>query len=417
MSWRRHGRWLGGTTPTGFKSEQIETITIDNKKRKLYKLSPIDNEIIISKNLFYKFLELKSLTKLETYTIQNNIKTKNGKLYTRWGLKNILTNPVYAVADKDTLEYFKNFGIEIYADEEEFNGQYGLMVYNKTKQTGSKNIVERKEITDWIVAVGKHKGIISGKDWVEVQNLLNRNKDMKYRKPSSSNALLSGLLRCSHCGSFMRPKLKNKTVDDDGRRVFDYICELKDKSKKQKCQCKNINGLEADDLVMEEIRKLAIPTSKFYKALKNIASKSFNEDNKNNEELKSLKTILKKNENDISLLLDKIKYIDISLLDDLSSEIKKLKQSNAEIEKRIKELTNTDYNEINDSETANMILNILDNYFTSFDTLDLNTKRNLIKLLISSVETDGENITINFIGARNIKDDELSNRGELQMKF
>ena len=40
----------------------------------------------------------------------------------------------------------------------------------------------------------------------------------------------------------------------------------------------------------------------------------------------------------------------------------------------------------------------------------------MIKLLISSVTSDGENITINFIGARNIKDD-FSNRGELQTKF
>ena len=63
-----------------------------------------------------------------------------------------------------------------------------------------------------------------------------------------------------------------------------------------------------------------------------------------------------------------------------------------------------------------MLLNIFDTYFTSFDTLDLNTKRNMIKLLISSVTSDGENITINFIGARNIKDD-FSNRGELQTKF
>ena len=94
------------------------------QKRKLYKLSPIDDEIIISKSLFHKFLELKSLTKLETYTIQNDIKTKNGKLYTRWALTNILTNPVYAMADEDTLEYFKNFGIEIYADEKKFNGKY-----------------------------------------------------------------------------------------------------------------------------------------------------------------------------------------------------------------------------------------------------------------------------------------------------
>ena len=80
-----------------------------------------------------KYKELKSQTKLETYTIQNNIKTKNGKDYTRWGLKNILTNPVYAIADKDTLEYFKSFGIDIYANEEDFDGEHGLMVYNKTE--------------------------------------------------------------------------------------------------------------------------------------------------------------------------------------------------------------------------------------------------------------------------------------------
>ena len=104
------------------------------------------------------------------------------------------------------------------------------------------------------------------------------------------------------------------------------------------------------------------------------------------------------------------------MLDDLSKEIKRLKQANTEIEKRIKDLTNADYDEINDTETANMLLNIFDTYFTSFDTLDLNTKRNMIKLLISSVTSDGENITINFIGARNIKDD-FSNRGELQTKF
>ena len=33
----KSGRWLGGMTPTGYKSEQIENITVDGKKRKLYK--------------------------------------------------------------------------------------------------------------------------------------------------------------------------------------------------------------------------------------------------------------------------------------------------------------------------------------------------------------------------------------------
>ncbi len=398
------GRWLGGNTPTGFDSEQIEKITIDGKKRKLFKLSDND-EMPIVITLFKKMLELKSLTKLETYTIQNDIKTKNGKYFTRWSLKNILTNPVYAIADKDSLEYFKKFDVEIYAEEKDFNGSNGLMVYNKTEHKGKNKIVIKRDIEDWIISIGKHKGNIIGKDWVEVQNLLLKNSDMRYRKPSASNALLSGILRCSHCGSFMRPKLKNKTISEDGRRRFDYMCELKERSRKQKCQCKNINGLEADDLVMEKIKELANPNSLFYQSLKEISKNTFTEEYKNNEELKALRSSLSKNEKDINALLDKIKYIDVELLDDVSKEIKSLKEQNIKIEKQIKDLTNANYDEINDKDTSDLVLHVLDTYFNEFDNLDLNTKRNLIKLLVSSITTDGEDITINFIGARNIKDD------------
>lgn len=398
------GRWLGGNTPTGFDSEQIEKITIDGKKRKLFKLSDND-EMPIVITLFKKMLELKSLTKLETYTIQNDIKTKNGKYFTRWSLKNILTNPVYAIADKDTLEYFKKFDVEIYAEEKDFNGSNGLMVYNKTEHKGKNKIVIKRDIEDWIISIGKHKGNIIGKDWVEVQDLLLKNSDMRYRKPSASNALLSGTLRCSHCGSFMRPKLKNKTISEDGRRRFDYMCELKERSRKQKCDCKNINGLEADDLVMEKIKELANPNSLFYQSLKEISKNTFTEEYKNNEELKALRSSLFKNEKDINALLDKIKYIDVELLDDISKEIKSLKEQNIKIEKQIKDLTNTNYDEINDKDTSDLVLHVLDTYFNEFDNLDLNTKRNLIKLLVSSITTDGEDITINFIGARNIKDD------------
>ncbi|MCI9434932.1 MAG: recombinase family protein [Bacilli bacterium] len=398
------GRWLGGNTPTGFSSEQIESISIDGKKRKLFKLTE-NEEMPTVITLFKKMLELKSLTKLETYTIQHDIKTKNGKYYTRWALKNILTNPVYTFADKDTLEYFKNFDVDIYAEEKDFNGEHGLMVYNKTEHKGKNKIVIKRDIEDWIISIGKHKGFIIGKDWIEVQEILIKNSDMRYRKASTSNALLSGILRCSHCGSFMRPKLKNKTISDDGRKRFDYMCELKEKSKKQKCECKNINGLEADDLVMEKIRELANPSSLFYQSLKKISKDNFSEQFKNNEELKSLKIEMTKNEKNIASLLDKIKYIDIELLDDISKEIKSLKEQNLKIEQEIKKITSKDYEKINDKDTADILLNILDNYFNNFYNLDLNTKRTLIKTLVSTITSDGNDITINFIGARNIKDD------------
>ena len=126
----------------------------------------------------------------------------------------------------------------------------------KHNKNGSKRRVEKRDFADWIVAVGKHEGIIPSKKWIEVQKILDGNTDKRYRRPSESNALLSGILRCEHCGSFMRTKLRRHDVSSDGRRVFDYMCELKDKSRKQKCQCKNISGLEADDLVMEKIKEL-----------------------------------------------------------------------------------------------------------------------------------------------------------------
>ncbi|MCL2841858.1 MAG: recombinase family protein [Oscillospiraceae bacterium] len=409
------GRWLGGNAPTGYKSKQIEYVAIDGKKRKLFQLDDVIEEKKIVTTLFYKMLELRSQTKMETFTIQNNMKTKTGKNFSRWGLKNILTNPVYAVADQDTLDYFRKTGIEIYADEKDFDGEHGMMVYNKTEK--KSNVVVKKHVTDWIVSVGKHQGFIPGKIWVEVQGILERNSDMKYRKPSTSNAVLSGILRCSHCGTFMRPKLKNKTIDEQGRKRFDYMCELKDKSKKDKCQCRNINGLEADDLVLAEIRKLVIPTSKFYQALKKLSSDAFNKDYRDNQELKTLKSLIYKNETNISLLLDRIKFVDVSLIDELSKEIKELKEANNQLGKQVKALTNNSYDEISDKETAELLLSIIDTYLTSFDTLDLNSKRTMIKLLVSSITSDGENVTLNFLGARNTKGEKIPTGTDYKRNF
>ena len=100
------------------------------------------------------------------------------------------------------------------------------------------------------------------------------------------------------------------------------MCELKNKSEKQKCQCKNINGLEADDLIIEKIRELVNPTSLFYQSLKKISKNTFTEEYKNNEELKVLRSSLSKNEKDINSLLDKIKYWIVNIfLDNFHKDI------------------------------------------------------------------------------------------------
>ena len=81
-----------------------------------------------------------------------------------------------------------------FAERAEFDGEHGIMVYNRSLQRpGKANQIRPME--EWIVAVGKHPGIIAGGDWVRVQAMLDVNKFKSYRRPRSNVAPLS------HCSS------------------------------------------------------------------------------------------------------------------------------------------------------------------------------------------------------------------------
>ena len=59
------GRWLGGTTPTGFESEGEEKVTVDGKKKKTFKLRLVPQEAEIVRLIYDLFTETNSLTMTE----------------------------------------------------------------------------------------------------------------------------------------------------------------------------------------------------------------------------------------------------------------------------------------------------------------------------------------------------------------
>lgn len=129
------GRWLGGgTTPTGYTSESVEKISVDGKAKKSCKLKLLPEEATIVQTIFNLFLETKSLTKTETRLVQAGIKTKQGNFFSRYSIKTILMNPVYAFADMDMYEYLTEKHADLYSDKEEFNGKNALIAYYKTIQ-------------------------------------------------------------------------------------------------------------------------------------------------------------------------------------------------------------------------------------------------------------------------------------------
>lgn len=376
LNMAKSGVWLGGCSPTGYKSKQGTLKRKDGKSIKYYYLTQ-DKDIDNIKLIFNKFLEFKSLTKLETYLMNNNIYSKNNLYYTRFSLKNILTNPVYVIADEVILSHYESLNAKVYNNKNTYNKNLGLMVYNKTKNINHK-IIHKKEIKDWIVAVGRHEGIITSTDFLKVEKILNANKDMRYRKMNNSTALLSGIIKCPICNSSMRPKIRSNKKNGI---IFDYICELKEKSKGKLCNKKNINGCYLDSELLSHIINLDINTHILTKKLKERLKglKKTNIDNLINEKNKNIKTI-----ND---LIDKIKYLDASIIPKINKEIIALEDQNKEIDMSISKLTTK--KEI----TLDFILN---NYKAYIEKIDTKTKKYYINLIIKNIKVDNNTITITY---------------------
>lgn len=395
----KDGRWLGGTPPTGYKSaETVGSITIDGKKRKARMLEIIPEEADIVKLIYTKFLEFRSLTKTETYLIQNNYHTKNGKDFTRFTIKSILLNPVYLIADETAWDYFDSKDADVSSEKKEFNGKHGIMAYNKTSQhIGSAN--KTRDIKEWIIAVGKHQGLIKSDNWVTVQNLLEQNSSKSYRKPKSNVALLSGLLYCGNCGSFMRPKL-TKRKNKDGEFIYDYLCELKEKSKSQKCAMKRLNGNELDKLVCEEIKKLSEEKSAFMSMLK----KEQKNLNINEESYKEKIKFLKKAKSDTeSKIKNLVSCLEESagtsshhhILNQINNHDKEIKNFEAQIQK-YEEIVKSA--KVSDTEFESLI-KILASFTGSFENVSIEQKRSILRTFIRKIVWDGENVHIQFFGS------------------
>ncbi len=392
------GRWLGGTTPTGYKSEPVEKITIDGKAKKAFKLVQIPEEIEIIRIIYAKFLELNSLTKTETYLIQNNYKTKNGVDFSRFSIRKILENPVYLIADKSAYEYFTKNGVELFSDEHEFDGTKAIMAYNKTIQKTGKSH-ELREMSDWIIAVGSHEGVVSGSDFAKVQSMLAQNKDKSYRKPRSHVALLSGVIYCADCGSYMRPKLSSRT-NANGDLIYSYLCSMKERSRMKNCKMKNPNGNNLDKLVADEIKKLSTDSSTFLSELETARESVIKNSKSTESELERLTKLKVETENDIAKLMKLL--VKVEGTDSESHLLKELSELTANLESistGISELENiSTTNAMTDME-FDLLKDLLKNFARTFDDMNIEQKRMAIKAFVKKVVWDGEHVHVYLFGS------------------
>lgn len=242
----KSGRWLGGQEPFGFTAERVTYIDNEFKERSLMQLCPLESEFNVINLIFSKYLELHSLSRVSRYLNSSNIKSKNGGQWSTMQLRRILSSPLYVKSSQTTNDFLRQSGMNVFGEP---NGN-GYLTYNKTK-----NITTDRDITEWIVAVSRHQGVISAEDWIKVQNILDKNKEKRSKRLGTGDnaALLTGLLICAKCGSNMKVKQGHKS-EKQSKRLDYYVCSAKDRSNGSRCDNRNIRVDILDNLLIKQIK-------------------------------------------------------------------------------------------------------------------------------------------------------------------
>lgn len=197
------GKWNGGPVPIGYIAES-QSLDVDgqSRKKKASKLVVSESEADIVRLIYHTYLKDKSIRAIPAMLNREGIPTKNGSLWEDTQVSRVLRNPLYCIADQTSYEYFAiHTDVQIIHDKKDFDGTHGLMYYNRRKEH-NKTSTKLREESDWMLCIGEHHGIISGEDYVRVQNQLKNNKAFGPRSKTSKMTPLPNV-RCGVCGYAM----------------------------------------------------------------------------------------------------------------------------------------------------------------------------------------------------------------------
>ena len=228
--------------------------------------------------------------------------------------------------------------------------------------------------------------------------MLEQNRSKSYHKPKSNVALLSGLLYCGNCGSFMRPKL-TKRENAAGEKIYTYLCEGKERSRGKRCQSKNVNGNVLDKMICEQIKMLAEDDSEFMRGLKSLKQKIEGSREDYDCQLDAFKKELRETQEKIDDLVSSLaKTKDTPAFAYITAQINSLHEKTVKLQERIGDLESLLNNHYYADDAAQGIQELIKSFAASFDTMSVEQKRMALRSFIRKIVWDGENVHVFLFG-------------------
>lgn len=334
----KEGKWHGGSTePIGYDYHpETDELTIN------------EYEAMQVREVYELFLKGMPIRTIETLFREKGYKHKHGYWVT-WTIRRVLRNKLYTGYIKHNDDYYK--------------GLHEPIIDESTQEKAVKLLDNRLEQFN---AMGLKMGKVA--------------------------SYLGGMIECAHCGGKYGKQLNSRYHEGKGKeKVYWYQCYSRSKKSKPmikdpNCKNKNWKMIELDELVFEEIRKLATNKNYIQEAREEKENRLKSKSDKAaviSEQIEALNA-------QISRFMD-LYGIGKFTIEQVSSKVEPLNEQKMALEAELKTITSQEY-ELTEEET----MEIVESFGEILDRGDFNEIRLTIESLINYIEVDNEDIIIHW---------------------
>ena len=357
----KRGFYMGGRVPFGFK---LKETVIDGIRTKMYE--PIEAEAEIVRLIFSLYSKPQtSFGDIARYLEEQGIRKRDGKLFNRSRLRDVVINPVYVKAGYKLYDFFNSQGTNIANRPEDFIGTNGAYLYSG--DTDKRKTVSLQGHT---LVIAPHVGLVDSDVWIKCRSKCLNNQSVA--KPVKARATwLAGKIKCAHCGYALTAKIYKCKRKSDNRY---YLCT--NKYNAGGCNFGSLNADAVDEIVFEEIsKKLA--------EFETLSKK--NQDGCNKEIVK-LKTRIDAIDKEISSLLEKITTANETVIKYINNRVAELDDEKNELCRQITRFNNTEKDNIGE----------ISGYLEHWEELSISDKITVVDCLIERIVASKESIEIKW---------------------
>ncbi len=361
ISRSRRGFYMGGRVPYGFR---LKETAVDGVHTKMYE--PVEGEADIVRRIFAMYAEPQtSFGDIMRYLEAHGITKRDGKLWGRSRLRDVIINPAYVRADYQLYDFFKAQGTNIANPPEEFIGINGAYLYS-----GSEKKRKTVSLEGHTLVLAPHEGLVDADTWIRCRSKCLNNQSVA--KPVKAKATwLAGKIKCAHCGYALTAKIYHCKTKADNRY---YLCN--NKYNAGGCHFGSLNADVVDAIVLEEMQKKLAEFGTLSRQ---------NQEGCNLKKLE-LKAKAEALDSEISALLDKVAAASDTVMAYINSRISALDAEKREVNAQIARL----------EEEKKAPLDGITGYMERWEELSISDKITVVDSLIESIHASEETLEIKW---------------------